>query len=412
MKRFFALGMACLLLAGCSTNEVEKESDEPYEIVETNFDDVILEEVPNFEDTPIALYHDGYLVKVDGKYGFIDNDGQFETPAEYDQVFHFGGNDNITLIQDDHDKMIGLEHLKPNPLVNGCEGPQFVYGYGEDVGIVKYDLYLQKLEKLEEKLMFEVSKVYPYDENQNDTFLDDVFQGEYEGFYLSDRDEIYGPYDYYEEASYAFQKDENVQKYYPSIAYGGYDGLFYTKEDGGYRLHSIDTRQESELVFDKVEFLSDTSAKVYFDGYIGIVDNNCNLVIAGKVDDLSEPINGRAYVKKNDTWQLVRVQSYQEEELSKMVSEICTNYVLKAKSFVDAEYNQQMRDDYTKEAKMMCAYRSLKQITYVLTDNLTKQEMQEFMNQFSDAFESLDTLGEEELESLLHAINDYFHDFY
>ena len=61
------------------------------------------------------------------------------------------------------------------------------------------------------------------------------------------------------------------------------------------------------MVFDKVTVISDRAMKVEKDGQMGIVDKDLNLVYMGDFEDVSLPIDGKAYVKIKGEWKQIQL---------------------------------------------------------------------------------------------------------
>ena len=107
------------ILVGCSSKPEKNET-----VQEVGYE-VISKDVPQFDEVPIAAYDQGYVVKVDNHYGFIDPEGNYKIDPDY-EVITRGINEYIN----DGYFYCGFETLKDSPSLDG--GKNFGYLLGVD----------------------------------------------------------------------------------------------------------------------------------------------------------------------------------------------------------------------------------------------------------------------------------------
>ena len=366
-KKVLVLFLACtFLLSGCEERVLVEK------LKETDFDNVITYDVPHFDDTPVALFGWGYLAKVKGKYGFIDNEGKIIVPFQYDRVSHFGNDENITLHSDNKDyPSLGLKYYYPSHKQNEIYRAKMIYAFDVDTN-KKYTFKNGKGKECDN--FSNASIVYEYVQGHEKELKDVYSVRDVDQYYIysKENDEMYGPYRSTDVACFALQDDQDTMKYYNDGAHDYIRGLILERvEDGRYRLRNVDSDAVSEYHFDKVDFLSDDSAKVYVGAKQGIVDKDCNLVALGKVDDVSEPINGRTYVKKNGNWQLVKLKPLSHQEMKERANQIVNETYQIRKQFTGT---QEVWDYEEHEPYKHIEQLALTQLYVMAKDGLSEEE--------------------------------------
>ena len=309
--RMICLGVcSTLFLTACGNNVVD---DDPKEKPKENeVYQVVNEEMDSFDKTPVLYDGIGYLVQVDGMYGLMDENGNYVYEPSFPGVFYM------------KDTVILRNSLNTSDGINMMDGSDFVGSIGlvdggyaivfdpdtEDVFQKSYvdmngmaDMYLD-LEKNEELRTY-VVYAEP-DVTTNPEFYKDIPYY----VYVDNTKKIYGPYDPYENASFTVEKirnqkeDEFVFDLETNIQI---PNLFYVKTNKGLEIHNRNDDKVSKKTFEKVEWLSNTSCKVYSGDEMGIIDADCNLVLWGKFEDVAQPYKGKTFVKEDGQWKLVQL---------------------------------------------------------------------------------------------------------
>ena len=83
--------------------------------------------------------------------------------------------------------------------------------------------------------------------------------------------------------------------------------MIYEKVDDGYIIWNAKGTKHTDIVFDSAHPISDNAMKVEKDGKMGIVDKDLNLVYMGDFEDVSLPIDGKAYVKIKGEWKQIEL---------------------------------------------------------------------------------------------------------
>ena len=127
---------------------------------------------------------------------------------------------------------------------------------------------------------------------------------------LYDVDRVIGPYDEDEVATFrinGYSQDKEGKMSIYGMLYPIIDGLIYEKVNDGYVIWDAKGSKHTDIVFNKAEVISNNTMKVEKDGRMGIVDENLNLVLFGDFEDVSRPIDGKAYVKIKGEWKQIQL---------------------------------------------------------------------------------------------------------
>ena len=313
-QKKFLLACLCagLALSGCASTEKPKKEDKVEEKKEEKKEakkadskkekpayEVISDRVDDFEETPVQYYGKGYVVKVNGRYGFIDENGQYIYEPTYASTYVMPSRDQVPTMYLKNDAGTGLS------LKDGSEqelGVGAIYR-GEYCFDSSYNIYLDmngnQTDEIPEKsvMAYKKEKEEPLTEGQ-DYYI-----------YSQPVGQFFGPYSIEEPAMYSI-KATYVD---PDLGFFGngcdmnLSRLFYEKVEGGYKIHNSETGKCLDTIFDKAEPLSDNSFYVEKGKEKGIVNEDCQLVLLGDYENVSEPLNGKAYVKVKGKWQLIQV---------------------------------------------------------------------------------------------------------
>ena len=268
----------------------------------TNYD-IIKENVAMFEETPVAYFDLGYLVKVDGQYGFMDENGEYLFQPIYPSVII---SEQDVLLQDvKHGVTVSIKKQEPVPFggLGGIITSTYVYDqekkeYGKvfmDGSYVKEDIDTSRI-------------VYDKEDACKKGIHNLSLQADYY-IYSKQNDMLYGPYDQDEYATYSYEQNKNPMLYFGLGPDYYRTGLFYEKVQNQYRIHSADDRKMSKDLFDEVTFLSSQSARVKANNKIGIVNKDAEVLYFDDCQDASEPIRNQTFIKKDNKWNLVRLKN-------------------------------------------------------------------------------------------------------
>ena len=323
MKRFItsliSLALA-LSLVGCE-NTPFIETD--YKVVSNqNFDF-------DFTPTDDPFLEDGYIVKENGLFGFINIEGEYVMKPEYESVY-------INRNAYDSKSYIYMFKDKNNEAVNTGEALAYYLGYIDEivcgVGIggtsgltfVDKDNHIFRFNPniLNSPTLVNVTEDFKgykmlipkiYEDYTEETLKDYKFKD----WYIVTKDrktmetKLFGPYK--KKETNFFRTTEWDSDYrtleieFDTCLYA--HGMFYESKKDGYKIWNEDgTESFSELV-DEVIPLSWNAMKIRKNGKLGVVDENLNLVLYGDFEDVSKPIDNRAYVKVNGVWKLIQLNT-------------------------------------------------------------------------------------------------------
>lgn len=306
-----------------------KDHDYSYE-KEINFEDMgdicfheLLNGTAQFDETPININNIGYLVKIQGRYGFVDIHGNWMLKPKYrsyDQAVGIVGLDEpgdadgcVSLNQNEapNHSIILTENIGGSAGACGEMGglPSGEYVYLPSTGSVSYYQYQSKeYQAVSEDPYYDDSRSYIIYDTLSDQ---DAVKDHY--YIFSSTGTVYGPYSTTEPAtSAAIRLHENENGFRDGMLHfdcnPSLTGPFYVREGYGYRIYdSSGTKYYSQLVQD-VKVLSGTSLEVTINGQKGIIDENLNLVILGDFENVSKPIGNKTLAKIGDGWRIIEIQ--------------------------------------------------------------------------------------------------------
>lgn len=293
-----------------NTTEIANVENINYKILDTK--------VPDFEMSPVDLKNDDdecYFVKVNGLYGVIDSDGKYIMQPEYIYSILFEAdllgddtnksnvclaNDEAAMQGDSLENALGKNDLKCGITgYGGTSNQRLTFDEGE------YRPYLiQPSENFDTQV-----KTYDWKESLDHSMI--VYEKNHPNsseYYivLYGENKVIGPYDKDEVATFsAYSRSTNDVNVYNLL--GKVYGLIYEKVDDGYIIWNAKGTKHTDMVFDKVTVISDRAMKVEKDGQMGIVDKDLNLVYMGDFEDVSLPIDGKAYVKIKGEWKQIQL---------------------------------------------------------------------------------------------------------
>mgnify|MGYP004473471341 FL=1 len=273
-------------------------------------------DVPNFEKSPFEVHSedvDGYAVMENGLYGVIDTNGKYimKPKYKYGVMTPYQDSDNVCMFSEDNyssgeslDEVLGSNR-------GGCS-------YGS-IGVPAYSLTFNEVENKP----YVIKRHYDTGENELITYdwktefnysmlVYPNAQRESKQYYivLYDVDRVIGPYDEDEVATFrinGYSQDKEGKMSIYGMLYPIIDGLIYEKVNDGYVIWDAKGSKHTDIVFNKAEVISNNTMKVEKDGRMGIVDENLNLVLFGDFEDVSRPIDGKAYVKIKGEWKQIQL---------------------------------------------------------------------------------------------------------
>lgn len=307
-----------------SSNNVEENTIEenteltPYTVLDVD--------VPDFENTPMDDDNgNGFLVKVDDFYGFIDSSGSYILDPTYEGVMLTDLTNNA---ENGFDVCMfsnsDQTNVQDGISVNGKLGengmnPTCGHGFGSG-GFPKYlSVDDQVISGDMSNSIYHVQLDEPIIVNKLDrefTDATDLFSNvdtsvDMDHYYIvTPENKIFGPYDHSEFATFSMNRNTNQTQDVEVISdlFNSYvKGLFYEKTEDGYRIWNKDGTKCYEEIVDFAEPISNNAMKIKKDGKLGIINKNLELVLLGDFEDISNVIDNRAYVKMDGVWKLIEL---------------------------------------------------------------------------------------------------------
>ena len=273
-------------------------------------------DVPNFEKSPFEVHSedvDGYAVMENGLYGVVDTNGKYimKPKYKYGVMMPYQDSDNVCMFSEDNyssgeslDEVLGSNRGGCSYGSIGVPAYSLTFNEGENKPYVikrHYDTGENELITYDWKTEFNYSMlVYPNAQRESKQYY----------IVLYDVDRVIGPYDEDEVATFrinGYSQDKEGKMSIYGMLYPIIDGLIYEKVNDGYVIWDAKGSKHTDIVFNKAEVISNNTMKVEKDGRMGIVDENLNLVLFGDFEDVSRPIDGKAYVKIKGEWKQIQL---------------------------------------------------------------------------------------------------------
>lgn len=287
MKKILLIILVCFV-SGCAQTK-------------NNSFDIVKEDVEAFDETPIAYLDLGYIVRVDGQYGFMDENGTYIFEPCYSSILI---SEQDVLLQDPlHAVTISIKEQKP--ISFGGLGGMITSSYVYDQTNEEYGKVFQDKSYVKENV--DRSRIVYRKEEATEKGIAALQDADYY-IYIKNENRCYGPYTYDEYATYSYHQKDSQALYFDVGPDYTVSGLFYEKVNNQYRIHTAtDTKQTKEL-FDEVVFLSPQCAQVKQKDRIGIVDQEANVYMFDQVQDVSDEIHGKTWIKQDGHWHLVKLK--------------------------------------------------------------------------------------------------------
>lgn len=309
-----------------SSNIVGQETTEERQNDNLSEYTVLDVEVPDFDITPIDNDNaNGYLVRVDGMYGFIDTDANFIYDPRYEAVMVMDLDGDVNSGMDvclfpDADKTGVIDGTS----IDGTLGEGYSPQCGNGFGGVPYYTYLSI-----DNRVIGSNYDYPIDEvfldesiivdkltreftDGADLYINGAGNVEPNLYYIVTPDlKVFGPYDDKENATFSINKNlsqaqsmEIVSGLFTSYV----KGLFYEKTEDGYVVWNKDGTNHYKEPVDFAKSISNKAMKIEKDGKMGVINENLDLVLFEDFEDVSNVIDGHAFVKIGGIWKLIELE--------------------------------------------------------------------------------------------------------
>lgn len=293
----------------------------------------------NYETTPIQLYSKGYLVKVNGKYGFVDVNGKSLIDAKYVSYDKRGMIYNETTPNSDKikvdicmsesgqydlslDDSRFLEYLLGlNPNASPCHSGGFG---GTDSRILKWDRATDQALYTDNAISNPSVSFTQADKSTTNSF----FNGGCSVYFANEGD-------YSDVAVYDDMPEQHLVMHildaegkaisntliskvlsYENVNQVGISahilGLNSTSavqrvSDGKWAFLKKDGTFLTKFVYDSAQVLNTHTFKFSKGKTVGIINTAGKILIQGKFEDVSEPINHKALVKINGKWKQIKL---------------------------------------------------------------------------------------------------------
>ena len=268
------------------------------------------------------MYNRGYRVKVDGKYGFINNEGEWILENVYDEsiseplveevnitsLLRFNSDPYVTYIENE----LGLAQYQygDNPLIDYPDNNYVTIRWFSDGAYELFWYNMRTYERVDFGKLHDPSQPEYYDilsylKDYRDNMLiihptDQFGRIDHDIYYAVTKEgKAFGPF----YSRLPLCKSTNTMERGENTVV---KGLFVNSTENGYQVLDEKGNVVEEEYFDYAEFISYDAVKVTKEGQIGIV-NRDGLVYLGEFEDVSNCIDGNAYVKKDGIWQLIRI---------------------------------------------------------------------------------------------------------
>lgn len=298
-----------------------------------------------FDQTPVGFYHKGYLAKVNGKYGFIDENGKKLVDFKYADVLKVLNESTSS-------------HRFNGPVSSVCmslSGKQ--YTTDPTAGIMKDSAYLENLLGLNTDTSNDCYQPSGYGSAPaNDPVYWDKESNSAKILHYNYEINLDQHWDYINASNYsvAFADEigqrtdirvyENMQgftdttydhKYHVLnkkgvavtdktvsrvLTYNTYNCIYQTEVNGLYTASAVkdsetgkwallgkDAKFLTKFKYDSMEVLDQYTFKFKEGNKIGIIDTSGNILIEGEFEDVTEPIHYKALIKKDGKWLQIKL---------------------------------------------------------------------------------------------------------
>lgn len=346
------------------------QPEEPKEEVAVEEDDnttkysVLDVEVPDFEFAPIDNDgENGYLVKVDGLYGFIDSNGEFILDPTYEGVMFsdldgtYGSGFDVCLFPS-----ADQTGVQDGTSIDGMLGDGYSSTCGHGFGGMGSSNYLSVDNrvigtdmsgmifdaKFDEPII--VQKLTREFTDGAELYANASTSIDTDHYYIVTPElNVFGPYDNSESAVFSMNENTNQTQDIEKISglFNSYvKGMFYEKVEDGYVVWNKEGTDSYEEVVDYAMPISNNAMKVKIDGKLGIINEDLELVLLGDFDDVSNVMDGNAYVKIDDEWKLIQLDEVKDTN-NIDYSELISAYQAKVTEIYSSGDNENYYTDYS-----------------------------------------------------------------
>ncbi|MBP3853252.1 MAG: WG repeat-containing protein [Erysipelotrichaceae bacterium] len=321
MKKSMGKIMSCIVMVslffGCAAPN-SSPSDKPADQSSVGYK-VISEDVPVFQRIPISYKGKGYIAKVDDSFGFIDTNGEWTIAPDYPSIsFYPSGSfhktENTEGIWKTGVCMLNAEEewagdsmdaiLEGNSMsyvmsgMGGAGGGQYVVNENQEV--------IWNSATGDPEPESEINNAYiVFDENVSYTDYSEYY------LYVRSTNTLFGPYQEKEAATFVMiPKSSGIQSLHLFVHQNDQiSGLFFAEEGGKYIVYTADGTQKTEEMYSKAKVISNDAVLVKKGDQWGIVDETLRFIDLKdpEIEEMSKPIDGKCYIRKNGTWMLVEI---------------------------------------------------------------------------------------------------------
>lgn len=294
----------------------------------------------DFQETPVQYYDRGYLVKVNGYYGFIDVDGNVIIDLKYtgydkrDVLYRALINKSDTSVVPDVCMSLSgsydMNNTDSNYLeyllnLNSVDTHCHTSGFGgTDSRVLSWDT-------VSGQAMFTPNSyetvAVPFTSYPKDK-LDAFYQGNYSVYFANENNytDIAISDDYARPAQVlhilnadgAAVSNETISKV---LSYDTYNqtgismltlgvntsSAVQRTADGKWALLSANGSFLTGFDYDDIKVLNQNTFKFTKGSVIGIIDYNGNILLQGDFEDVTQPIGDKALIKENNKWEQIKI---------------------------------------------------------------------------------------------------------
>ena len=360
-KIIFCILSACLLVGCSSTKNPNKDNSQNDAVEETKSQYTIMDtELPDFDYVPINFNNKGYIVSVDGKFGMMDAFGNWMKQTEYGSLFAtLMGDNKMTYCAVPTGEAALIGGFSFNSLFDNEQTFCGNSGFGGVVGYFvyamkdngEYVLHYRDILNMTEGTDIDWSMASPKGNALIVPLMESIDNYDYSQYFIGTTDgTLYGPFDKSYQAAisqYGLEYSNTFQNLY-SIGYELY-GQFVIPEKEGYRIYNNKGDKSFDQIVDSYQFITDEQIQYTIGKKVGILDKDLNVLIeTDEFEDISTPMNGLFFAKKEGKWHVVRDCNVSDDELY-----VTPDYVEDRGNPYTANYEMSIRDAPSKSANKL-----------------------------------------------------------
>lgn len=246
--------------------------------------------LPDFQEIPIPVSDHGYIVKVDGKYGIMDTEGQYIVKPSY------------TRIGCPLDTVESIVFYK-NPEDKKGDSLSYLLGLSQENTVSKKEKYphitvTSSRNAIIPKGVKREDITTPITLSLDDFWYELVNGGQKYYIWNPKNDKVFGPFN--TDNVVFFTLKTNIGDTSDPVP-----GLFYVSRDGKCTVYKDGGTTKTIQTFDWAEPISDRYMLVSNNDQIACLDYSLKATFIGKVDNATAPVMGVSFVKFDDKWQRI-----------------------------------------------------------------------------------------------------------